>query len=544
MRHPYTYADFEESDCIVLIGSNLCISHPIMWQRILRNQRNPEIVVVDPRRTETASAATQHLAIQPKSDMALLYWLAFLLIENGAVDREFVEAHTNDFSEFENFVADFTIDRVSAETGLEEKELRKLADTIRDRERVSFWWTMGVNQSHQATRTAQTIINLALMTGNIGRPGTGANSITGQYNAMGSRLFSVTTGLPCGRDFSNAEHRSEVAGITGIPQENIPQKNGLAYDQIIAGIESGRIKGLWIIGTNTAHSWSGGRRLRKALAKLDLLVVQDMYGNTETAKLADIVLPASGWGEKDGTFINSERRIGLVKKVACAPGEALSDFSIFQLAAEYFGVGDMFRQWKNPESVFRLLTQLSKGRPCDFSAVSGYDDLEREGGIQWPLPSGSDGDEQERRLFEDGKFYHEDQRAKFLFENPAAPPEPPDVEFPFVLLTGRGSSAQWHTGTRTGTSAVLRRLHPGEIYVEINPEDASVLGLQPGDTVTVESRRGRLKAKAKITSSVKPGELFIPMHYREVNRLTLEVVDPHSRQPGYKHCAVRILLRP
>ena len=259
---PYTYADFEESDVIVLVGSNLCIAHPIMWQRVMRNRHCPEVIVVDPRKTETAMAATQHYAIAPKSDLVLLYGLANILIASGWIDRKYIDAHTTGFDEFARFVSRFTTDFVSEATGLSAEEIWHFADTINRGKRVSFWWTMGVNQGHEGTRTAQAIINLALMTGNIGRTGTGANSITGQCNAMGSRLFSNTTNLLGGHDFLNAEHREKVAGILHIDPARIPQRNSLAYDQIVDGITSGKIKGLWVVATNGAHSWIN----RKAFA--------------------------------------------------------------------------------------------------------------------------------------------------------------------------------------------------------------------------------------------------------------------------------------
>jgi anaerobic selenocysteine-containing dehydrogenase len=227
---PYTYKDFEESDTLIFIGSNLCITHPIMWQRVLRNKHNPQIVVVDPRKTETAMAATAHFAIRPKSDLILLYGLAKLLIDRGHVDSEFVAAHTSGFEEFRAHVKIFTTDYVSQETGLGIEELNRFADIIQNGQRVSFWWTMGVNQSHEATRAAQAIINLALMTGNIGRPGTGANSITGQCNAMGSRLFSNTSGLFGGRDFAKVEHRQEVSRLLHIDPELIPKRLDLRPD--------------------------------------------------------------------------------------------------------------------------------------------------------------------------------------------------------------------------------------------------------------------------------------------------------------------------
>src|SRR5438034_5076631 len=223
---------------------------------------------------------------------------------------------------------------------------------------------MGVNQSHEATRTAQSIINLALMTGNIGRPGTGANSITGQCNAMGSRLFSNTTNLLGGHDFANPEHREKGAATLGIHSASIPDRASWAYDQIIEGILQEKIKGLWVIATNPAHSWINQHMLRDVLSRLEFLVVQDMYHTTETAQMADLVLPAAAWGEKDGTFINSERRIGLIKKVAKAPGQALADFSIFRLIAEYWGCASMFDRWTDPEAAFHFLKELSRGQPC------------------------------------------------------------------------------------------------------------------------------------------------------------------------------------
>ncbi|HEY1048631.1 MAG TPA: molybdopterin-dependent oxidoreductase, partial [Prosthecobacter sp.] len=248
---PFTYADFEESDCLVFIGANPCIAHPIMWQRVLRNKRGPEIIVIDPRTTETAMAATQHYAIRPKSDLTLLYGLAHLIIRAGGTDQRFIQENTNGFDEFAAFVADYTPGRVAEETGIAEERLHHFAQTIITRTpRVSFWWTMGVNQGHQATRTAQAIINLALMTGNIGKPGTGANSITGQCNAMGSRLFSNTTNLLGGHDFRNPRHREKVAAATGIPVERIPDRPSLAYDQIIDAADEGKVKALWFVATN------------------------------------------------------------------------------------------------------------------------------------------------------------------------------------------------------------------------------------------------------------------------------------------------------
>ena len=567
---PYTYADFEESDALIFIGANPCIAHPIMWQRVMRNPRNPEIVVIDPRATETAQAATLHIAARPKSDLTLLYGIAHLLIAQDKVKQAFVAAHTTGFDAFAAFVGEFTPERVSAETGVSVETLQRLVTIIARRERVSFWWTMGVNQSHEATRTAQAIINLALMTGNIGRPGTGANSITGQCNAMGSRLFGNATSLIGGYDFTVASDRDHVATILGIPPSVIPDRAGLAYDQILDAIDRGEIRGLWVIATNTAHSWINQTRARAVLAKLDYLVVQDMYATTETAKLADLVLPAAGWGEKEGIFINSERRLGLARKVARAPGQALSDFAIFKLVAEAWGCGEMFHAWRSPEATFQLLKELTRGQPCDFSGIRDYAHIEADGGIQWPYPesthalsatthrnqncrdqeidsattatalSPATNHDPERRLFADGRFFTADRRARFYFDAPRPMPEPPDAAYPFILLTGRGSSAQWHTGSRTDKSAVLRKLAPTVLTLEIHPDDATRLKITPGSAVRVQSRRGSADAIALVTPTVQRGQVFLPMHFGTVNQLTFASFDPHSRQPSYKCCAVSV----
>jgi assimilatory nitrate reductase catalytic subunit len=538
---PYTYKDFEESDCIVLVGSNLCVAHPIMWERVMRNRRSPEIVVIDPRRTETASSATRHLAIRPKSDLVLFYGLANLMIQRGWIDRQFIDSNTHGFDEYRQFVRRFGLLAVAFETGLRAAQIEHLAELMHERRRVSFWWTMGVNQSHQGVRTAQAIINLALLTGNIGKPGTGANSITGQCNAMGSRLFSNTTNLLGGHDFGNPEHRAKIARVLGMSIDRVPTTAGWAYDQILDGVRDGKIRGLWVIATNPAHSWIHQHGFHEIVEKLDFLVVQDMYHSTETAKLADLFLPAAGWGEKEGTFINSERRIGVIKKVRRAPGQALADFHIFKLAAEAYGCGPMFAAWDSPEAVFQILKRLSAEQPCDFSGVRDYRMIDDHRGIQWPHPESSPDPASERRLFTDDRFFHADGRAQFSFENPRPMAEEPDGAFPFLLITGRGSAAQWHTQTRTGKSAVLRKLDPTTLHVEINPLDAQRLGIRPGETVTVESRRGSARAIAFPSPTVAQGQLFLPMHDATTNRLTFPDFDPYSRQPSYKSCAVRIL---
>lgn len=542
---PYTYADFEESDVIVLVGANLCIAHPILWQRVMRNKRNPKIIVIDPRATETAQAATQHVALKPKGDLALLYALTHCIIRDGRTDPESI-TNTEGYGEFVKFVRNYAPESVVEKTGLGIDAIEELARIVSEPgKRVSWWWTMGVNQSHEGVRTAQAMINLALITGNIGKPGTGANSITGQCNAMGSRLFSNTTSLVGGHDFADPAHREKVAAGLGIPVENIPSEYSMAYDQILAAAEAGTIRGLWIVATNPFHSWIDSGRLAALREKLEFLVVQDMYHSTESAKVADLVLPAAGWGEKSGCFINSERRIGTLKQVRKAPGQALSDFRIFRLIAGAWGCGDMFARWTDPESAFKLLRDLTKNRPCDITGIDGYDHLDSAGGIQWPFPKSGLETNQERRLFSNGRYFTPNGKAKLLFSPPGELPEPTDAKYPFILLTGRGTSSQWHTLSRTGKSDILRKLCPTEVYVEVNPDDANLLDLRTGDAVRVSSRRGEMEVVVYVAPTVNRGQLFIPMHYPELNRLTHPSFDPHSRQPNYKFCAVRIeKLRP
>jgi anaerobic selenocysteine-containing dehydrogenase len=550
---PFSYQDFEESDVLVFVGANPVVAHPIMWQRVKKNAREPRIIVIDPRATETAVATgVEHWGILPKSDLALFYGLANLCIERGAVDRDFVEQHTSGFDDYRRHVASYALESVALATGVDAAKIEALADLIHQGKRVSFWWTMGVNQGYQAVRTAQAIINLALLTGNIGRPGTGANSITGQCNAMGSRLFSNTASLYCGRDFAQAEHRAEVGSVLGIDEALIPREAGMAYDQIIEAAGEGKIRGLWIICTNPLHSWPDRNALVRALANVEFVVVQDIFIDTATAEFADLILPAAGCGEKDGTFINSERRIGRVSKVLDPPGEALPDLQIFQKIARAWGCEPLLRGWDSPERVFAIMKRLSKGRPCDISGIAGYSMLERSGGIQWPLAEGSElateslaagqvpDEDRERRLFADGRFFHPDGRARFLFEEPAGLPETPDAEYPYVLLTGRGSVYQWHTLTRTDKAPLLKKASPDPATVQISPHDAETLGVGDGDLVEVRSRRGSVKVRAVIGGWVAVGQVFMSMHYPLTNDLTLQVFDTYSRQPAFKSAAVSV----
>ncbi len=538
---PFTYKDFEESDVLVFIGSNPAIAHPIMWNRVKMNKRQPKIIVLDPRKTETAgSPGIEHFAVSPKSDLVLLYGLANILIDRGWIQPQFIEQHTAGFEDYRNFVKSFTPDMIAARTGLSLEQINRLAEIIHQGERVSFWWMVGINQGHQAVRTAQAIINLALLTGNIGRPGTGANSITGQCNAMGSRQFGNTSSLFCGRDFTRAEHRREVAEVLSIDERLIPSQNSLTYEKILERVDDGQIKGLWIVCTNPANSWVDRNNFKRILKKAEFIVVQDMFYNTDTAQLAHLILPAAGCGEKEGTFINSERRIGRLQKILAPPGEALPDFQIFQRIAQAWGVEDLFREWTTPEAVFQVLKRLSKGTFCDFSGIRDYAMLEESGGIQWPFPEGTVNTDKERRLFGDGVFCHPDGKARFIFEDVRDPYELAGQEYPYILMTGRGSVSQWHTLTRTDRAPLLKRMSPDPDYVEISAQDAEKLGVAPNTPVLVSSRNGEARARVKISEGMQPGRVFMPMHYAQTNNLTVSSFDTYSRQPSFKYTVVSI----
>jgi assimilatory nitrate reductase catalytic subunit len=537
---PFTYDDFEQSDLLIFVGANPVIAHPVMWNRVKANARDHSIVVVDPRRTKTAAEADVHIPVNPKTDIVLLYGLAWLLIERGWIDSDFIASSVSGYDEFREHVQEFTLERVAETTGIPETDIEALAERIHGAKAMSIWWTMGVNQGHQGVRTAQAIINLCLITGNIGRPGTGPNSITGQANAMGSRLYSNTTAMFGLYDFANEADRGKMAEILRVPVESIPDRNGLPYHRIIEKIDAGEIKGLWVIATNPVHSWINKTSAIAALEKLDFLVVQDLYGTTDTAGMADLVLAAAASTEKEGTFINSERRLGAVRKISDPPGIALSDFEIFRRIADRWGCGEMFAEWTSPEAVFRIIQRASEGRACDITGVDGYAMISERGGVQWPYPAMDADDATHRRLFENGRFYTQDGRARLLVDEIAPPPEEPDDEYPFLLLTGRGTAVQFHTQTRTSKVEMLRKLYPEQLHVQINPEDAERLGIGADEPVSVISRRGRASAITAISDEVRPGHVFLPMHYFDTNQLTFPVFDPYSSQPGYKYAAVRV----
>ena len=399
---------------------------------------------------------------------------------------------------------------------------------------------MGVNHSTKGTETVNAVCNLALLTGNIGRAGASPFSITGQCNAMGTREAGFTSSLPGYRKFDSAADRAELAALWNIDEARIPAKRGLAYPDIIEATVTKKVRALWIIATNPLVSYPNQDVLRHGLSNLDFLVVQDGYHPTPTTELADLVLPAAIWGEKEGTYTNSERRVSKANKAVTPPGEARPDFDIFLAIAKKLGCYDeLFPNWTTPEDAFNEWRRVSRGRLCDYSGIT-YDLLVRETAVQWPFPEGKT-DLSASRLYADGIFPTSDGRAKLICTEWQPFPEQPDREWPLVLNTGR-TVEHWHTRTKTENVPILERLSPAA-WLEMNPRDAKGQGLHSHDRIDVVSRRGRVTGvELRLTEIVAPGQVFMPFHYAEanVNEVTQGAFDPISREPNYKQCAVRI----
>ena len=542
---PYTLNDAELSDTIILIGANPVIAHPVFWGRI-RENKEAKIITIDPRKSETAMNSDIWIDIKPKADLVLMYTLANVLIEKGYIDVNYIENHTEGYEDFKNHVAKFTLDKVEAETGISAERVLELAEIIHAGERVSFWWTMGVNQGYQAVRTAQSIINLALITGNMGRPGTGANSLTGQCNAMGSRAFSNTAGLYGGGDFDNPVRRKAVAEALGVDESVLATKPTIPYNAIIEEVISGEIKGLWVICTNPRHSWANNEEFEKCVKNLDFFVVQDIYEDTDSAKLCDLYLPSVPAIKKEGVLINTERRLSKVNPVIEKEEGELSDFEIFYNIGKELGMGDLLKGWETPRSAFELLKKCSKGMPCDITGVT-YEMLEgpnMEGsrGVQWPFRDGETLVEDERRLYEDGNYYTPSKKAKFHFEDIAENPTKTSEEFPYIFNSGRGTVGQWHTQVRSREIAESERIYSKESYAFMHPELAKELNIEENERVSIASQNGVTKDfTIKISDHVKKDHLYAPIHYIETNALTPSVYDPYSKEPSYKTVAVNII---
>lgn len=410
---PYTFADLDESDTIILIGFDLCLTHPQLWERVQRNPNQPTIIAIDSRSTETARQATLHLPVEAGSKRILLQSIARELIERDWIDHEFIRRHTSGFEELAKQLEPFTLDVAARETRLSVGLIEHLVELVHRGKRVSFWWSPEQVEGGEALTLSQAIINLALMTGNTGRPGTGANALGSPSNGNGARLFGNLFALPGGRGFDSPEDRIATSTTLGIPAGKLPLRAGESGEQILRDIDAGVIRGLWLIGTSSGDGWSDSLRLPERLQGLDCLVVQDTRLSAPAVAAAHLVLPGAEWGEKKGTFITQERRLKSVPKRQAPPGRALTDLTIFRLLASVWGCGGLVRRWTTADAAFELLRELSKGQPCDFSGVRDLTQLEEAIGVQWPCPHGQERIGYERRLFEEGAFYHPDGKARF-----------------------------------------------------------------------------------------------------------------------------------
>ncbi|MGU8889085.1 nitrate reductase [Clostridium perfringens] len=536
---PYTLKDLELSDTIFFIGANPVIAHPIAWGRVRKN-KDAKIITIDPRKSETAMNSDMWIDIKTKGDLALFYTLANVLIEKGWIDQDYINNYTEGFEDFKEHVKKYTLEDVEERTGISKMRVLELAKIIHEGKRVSFWWTMGVNQSYEAVRTAQAIINLALITGNMGREGTGANSLTGQCNAMGSRMFSNTTALYGGGEYNNKERRKVVADILGMDENMLPTKPTLDYEQIIKGINKGEIKGLWVVCTNPRHSFTNNEEFKKAMKNLDFFVVQDIYEDTDSSKECDLYLPSVPAIKKEGFLINTERRLSALVPVLEKEEDELSDYEILLGIGEALGMGSLLDKWRTPEDAFKLLRECSKGMPCDITGVT-YERLRDSKGIQWPCREGEELESDERRLFEDGKYYTPSGKAKLIFEDVTENPNATNEEFPFNLNTGRGTVGQWHTHTRTREIQAVTNIVPQKAYVDINRKDAERLDIKENDEVLIHSSNGHTSEFiARLTDNLKEKTLYAPIHYIETNLLTPSVFDPYSKEPSYKTVQVNI----
>lgn len=538
---PGAYEDLELADVILLIGANLAENHPILCSRLEANP-GKTLIVADPRVTKTAMMADLYLPVKPRSDLALLNAMLRIIIDEHLFDRRFVEEHTTGFDELHQSLGSCALEEAAQITGLDPVLIRRVARLYATARAPFIGWTMGVNHSTKGTETVNAINNLALLTGNIGREGASPFSITGQCNAMGTREAGFASCLPGYRKFESAEDRAELARLWNIAEDRLPASRGLAYPDIVEAAVAGRVRGLWILGTNPLVSFPNIDILKHALGKLDFLVVQDGFHPTPTTELADLVLPAAIWGEKEGTYTNSERRVSKVNAAVAPPGEARSDFAIFLALAEKLGCREeLFPGWTTPAHAFSEWRRVSAGRLCDYSGMT-YAAIEESGGIQWPFPAGSsENPASVRRLYTEGEFATADRRGRLIPTQWAPFPEQPNRQFPLILNTGR-TVEHWHTRTKTGAISILQRLSP-RAWLEMNPIDAQQLRLRSHDRVEVISARGRVsQVELRITEIVAPGQVFLPFHFAETNanQITQSAYDPLSREPNFKQCAVRV----
>ena len=451
-------------------------------------------------------------------------------------DRAFIDSRTSDYESFAKLVEQYDPISASRICGIDEDSIRNVARTYARAGAAMTIWTMGINQSTHGSDGVVGINNLNLITGNIGKPGGTSLSITGQCNAMGTREWSSCSGLPGYRALENQQDRKDIADYWGINENFFPEKRGLFQTDIFPAIESGQIKGLWLIATNPMTSMTNTPRIRKTLESLEFLVVQDAYADVETNEYAHAYLPAAVWAEKEGCFTNTERRVNLTRNVVAPHAESKPDLWIFNQMAKRFDQGKKIKFPETAEGVFQELRELSKGRMLDYSGMT-YEKIEAQSGIQWPC---TEGDETgSPRLYTDGKFQHADGKAKLIPLPFVDNNERPDEDYPFWLNSGRVVE-HFHTRTRTGKIGNLNKFSPTP-YMEMNPDAASELGIEHGSYARLTSRRGDAVVLVQLTQRVPPNMVFVPFHYHDcVNRLTLGLLDPHSRQPAFKQCGVHI----
>ncbi|HEY3097549.1 MAG TPA: nitrate reductase [Methylomirabilota bacterium] len=542
---PCSYDDLDAADCVLLIGSNAADCHPVLFKRLRRRKAAaPDavgVLVADPRWTETADLADLHLALRPGSDVALLNGMLHVLAREGLLDRDFIDAHTTGWADVERVIAEYSPDRAASLTGLGVESIVTAALRFGRARRALTLWSMGVNQSRIGTDKTAAILNLHLATGQIGRPGAGPFSLTGQPNAMGGReTGGLAHLLPGYRTIEDAHARGEVERHWGVEPGTIQPRPGRAALEIFEALTTGEIRAIWILCTNPAASMPDTDLVERALRQADLVIVQDAYHPTETTRFADILLPAAQWPEKAGVMTNSERRLTYLPRLVPPPGEALPDAEIVTRVAVAMGWKASFA-YESAAEIFDEFAALTAGRPCDYSGLS-HARLRAES-PQWPVPGHAHAGS--ARLYGDGIFPTADGRARFVPVQHAEPAEPPDRSFPLTLTTGRVRD-HWHTLTRTGQAPALRARTP-EPIVELNLADAQRAGIHDGDFVEVASRRGKLIAQCRVTSAIREGVCFAPFHwgrrlgfYKSANNLTLSARDPLSRQPELKACAVRV----
>ena len=545
---PCCYDDLDLADLVLLIGTNTAECHPVLFQRLLKRKRKLKdalrLVVVDPRATATAEAADLHLAIRPGTDLVLLHGIGHLLLELQALDHPFIAAHTEGYAELEALWRQWTPQRVCDLCGIAEADLRQLAQWWAEAAAVLSLWSMGVNQSSEGTATVAGIINLHLATAQIGRPGAGPFSLTGQPNAMGGReAGGLAQLLPGYRFVANAEHRAAVERHWGFAPGSIAPEPGLAVWQQIEAMERGELGLWWVAATNPLVSMPALDRVRAAAAQCPLVVLSEAYAGTETAAVAHLLLPAAQWSEKSGVMTNSERRVTVCPAFREPPGEARPDWAIFAELGRRLGFEQQF-SYGSAAEVYAEFTALTAGRVCDLSGLS-HGLLAEHGPQQWPFPAGTEPGGGQPRLYTDHRFPSPSGRARLLADPPLGLAEPPCEQFPLVLTVGR-YLGHWHTMTRTAHVPRLLKQHP-QALLEVHPHDAQRHGLVDGAMAEVCSRRGVIQACVQVSERIRPGTVFLPMHWGasqpnacEANRLMHELGCPISKQPELKAAAVTL----